>query len=88
MKNTLLYPLLLILTIGIVYSLTLRGVMGNPTPETIVNDLILRGMPFESSLARGRFAQTMAIAEDHVFHLENGKELIPAPDLGYYDGRF
>lgn len=88
MKQKLLYPLLLILATGIIYALTLRGVIGNPTPEEIVNDLSLRGLPFESSLARGRFAQTMAIAEDQTFHLTNGKELIATPDLGYYDGRF
>lgn len=83
-----IYPLILFFVIVLMYAATLRGVLGNPTPTQIVKELKEAGQPFESSLARGRFAQTMAIAEDGVFDLTNGKELIPIPDLGFFDGRF
>lgn len=80
--------LLIIFASVIVYGLTVRGVVGNPTPQQINAELTAAGQPFESSLARGRFAQTMAIVEDGTFDLTNGKEYIATPDVGLYDGRF
>lgn len=77
----------LILIPGIVLGTSIRGEVGNPNPQQIIQSVDQLGGAFESTLARGRYAQIMALAEDHRPDLINGKELIPIPDLGVYQGR-
>lgn len=68
-------------------SLNVRGQWGNATIESIRAVTTIQGSAFESSLARGRFAQTMALVDDKRADLINGKELIPMPDLGVVNGK-
>ena len=45
-------------------------------------------MPFELSPERGRYALTLAIAEDKTFQLKDEIARMALPDLGYYKGNF
>ena len=83
-----IYPAIIFILGIVLYGSTLKGVAGNPTPEKIIDEYTENGMPFESSQARGRFAQTMAIVEDGTFDLKNGKEIIALPDVGHYGIKF
>ena len=83
-----LYPIILFLLCSFFYGITFRGSLEPITPNRITSDLITVGQPFESTLARGRYAQTMAIVEDGVYDLRDGKELVALPDLGHYGTKF
>lgn len=87
MKKAL--PLLLIVLIGSVfYSLTLRGVYGNPISSDIKNNLDQATMPLELSPERGRFILTQALVEDNTFVLNTERAQAAFPDIGYYEGNF
>lgn len=86
MKN-LIAALSLCLVCALLLGLTVRGNWGNPRPGEISTKLIKQGEVFESTLSRGRYAQTMALVEDKVANLTNGKELVALPDAGFVSGR-
>jgi hypothetical protein len=86
MKSIIAALSLFILSFAVL-ALTLRGEWGNPNPSEINSSQKKLGSPFESSMARGRYAQTMALVEDKTADLRNGKEVIAMPDLGFYNGK-
>ncbi len=80
--------ILLIFFISFIYFLTLRGVNGNLYPNGKGNEKIISNTPpFETSLERGRYAQTIAIAENHTFILDKFRNFIK-PDLAWYNGHY
>lgn len=85
--KTFLAGLSLCITGALLLGLTVRGNWGNPRPNEIATKLNKQGEVFESTLSRGRYAQTMALVEDNVAYLTQGKEQIALPDAGYYAGR-
>ncbi len=57
--------------------------MGNPT----LSQVDVNVPPFESSLERGRFAQTISIAEFHSFNVDRFVEFVK-PDVAWYNGHY
>lgn len=86
MKNIPL--IILTLFIAVIFTLTLKGNLGNPSPENILDNLRVRGQPFELSPERGRYALTSSLAEDKSFYLKKNIAEYVTPDLGYVDGKF
>ncbi len=87
MKDKL--AVIFLIFIGILfYSLTIKGVLGNPRPEDFKNKLDQKSQALELSPERGRFANTLALAEFHTYDL--GQVLADAvyPDVGVYNGKF
>lgn len=78
----------MMLFIGMVFFLTLKGNPGNPTPIEIEDNLRSRSEPFELSPERGRYALTQSLAEDQSFFLRKDIARYVTPDLGYIDGKF
>lgn len=76
------------LTIVGVYVLTLRGVVGNPTPIEIKNNLDQTTKPLELSPERGRYALVMSLAENKSFALTQILADAVYPDVGYHDNKF
>lgn len=86
MKN--LTTLLLLIFIALIFALTLKGNLGNPSPPIIEQELRERGQPFELSPERGRYALTQSLAEDKSFFLRPEIARYVTPDLGYLDGKY
>jgi hypothetical protein len=87
MKDKL--AILFIIIVGLLfYSLTLRGVPGNPKADDFKNNLDQVTKPLELSPERGRFASVLALGDYHTYDL--GKELADAvyPDAGVYNGKY
>lgn len=87
MKN-LAIILFIVLFAGSLYTLTLKGVRGNPAPETIKATLEEAPKPFELSPERGRFAHVMALADNHEYALSQDLGEFVYPDVGWYKGKF
>lgn len=87
MKNFL--SLLFVILLGtIFYSLTLRGVWGNPQPKQIVNSLTMQGAPFESSHERSPYALILAYTTYGRFDLTQELADMGSADVSYYRGKF
>lgn len=86
MKN--LASVLVLIFIALIFSLTLKGNFGNPSPDRIFNSLRTRGEPFELSPERGRYAITMALAQDKSIFLREDIAKFVVPDLGYYNNKY
>jgi hypothetical protein len=87
MKNRL-NILLTIFFVASILVFTIKGVLGNPTPDEIYNKLRSEGMPFELSPERGRYALLTSVV-DHksvIFPLDVAQYVVP--DLGYIDGKY
>ena len=83
------FAILCLIVLGIIlYTLTIRGVAGNPNESTIKQTLSARSQPFELSPERGRFAHVLALAEDHTYALDKTLADFAYPDVGYYNGKF
>lgn len=87
MKNAL-YILFIVVVGAVFYTLTLRGVYGNPDQNAIKNNLDRATKPFELSPERGRYALVASLAENHSFALSQTLADAVYPDVGYYQGRF
>lgn len=74
--------------ISLIFIFTIKGNYGNPTPADIYNNMRVMGQPFELSPERGRYALTMALAQDHSFYLRQDIAKIVTPDLGFYKGKY
>jgi hypothetical protein len=69
------------------YLATIKGTPGNPDAKQIrAQDSATK--PFELSPERGRFAHTVAFAEQGSFSLSQDLADAVYPDVGYVDGRF
>lgn len=71
----------------ILYTLTLRGVYGNPPGESIKNNLDQTTKPFELSPERDRYVLILSLAENKSFALSKVLANAAYPDTGYYQGR-
>ncbi len=87
MPKKVLYPILIFAAV-IIYILTLKGAMGNPTPEEVENGLDQNAMSMELSPERGRYALVMSLVSDHSFALSETLAKAVYPDIGYYNGRY
>jgi len=70
------------------YTLTLRGSLGNPSIKQIDTTLKEYSQPFESSHERSPFALIMSLDRDKKFDLSRDLADIGAPDVSYHDGKF
>jgi hypothetical protein len=71
----------------ILYTLTLRGVYGNPPGGSIKNNLDQATKPFELSPERDRYVLILSLAENKSFALSKVLANAAYPDDGYYQGR-
>ena len=84
-------PLLLVLLtlfIGLILALSIRGVYGNPTTETLNSLYFKDDGPLELSPEKGRFALIFSLIEDKSFHFSLPVARTVTPDLGYQDGKY
>ena len=86
MKNII--PIILVFFISLVFMLTIKGNLGNPSPEYIFDNLRVKGQPFELSPERGRYALTSSLSEDKSFYLRKNIAKYVTPDLGFIDGKY
>jgi hypothetical protein len=80
----LLGNILLILFLGTILVLSVRGLPGNPTPAQLNTTYWKDNGPFELSPERGRFAMLYSLVEDHSFHLAPSLAAFTSPDVGYW----
>lgn len=78
---------ILVLVAGSLYLLTIRGTTGNPTVDTLQNQ-VSETQPFELSPERGRFAHVVSLGETKQFQLGLSLANFVYPDVGWYSGRF
>lgn len=90
-KGILLPHRLIILGIWILvlmlYLLTFRGSLGNPTPNQIDNELNSSGQVFETSQERSRYALILSLYYDRSFAIDNYASM-GTPDIGYILGHY
>ncbi len=87
MKNIKL-TILFTLSVFLVLTLTIKGVWGNPDPETINRDLKGEAMPFELSPERGRFALLSSIVDYNSLNFPTEVARYVVPDLGFHNGKY
>lgn len=73
----------------IVLTLSLRGLSGSPSSNTINNTKWRGGnSPFELSPERGRFALTLSLVENKSFYFSTPLARFAIPDLGYKNNHY
>ena len=87
MKNTFAIIFLIILSTTL-YTLTLRGISGNPDINTVKAEYEGTTNPLELSPERGRFAHVLALGEYGRYDLDQRLGELAYPDVGYSDGKF
>lgn len=85
MKNFFAIIFLVLLSAGL-YSLTIRGVYGNPDVRAM-QSMKDTTQPFELSPERGRFAHLYSLVENHSYALSSKLANFVYPDVGFYKGR-
>lgn len=81
------YIRLSLLFVFTVYLLTVRGFAGNVDLKDLNSSGQNHTPPFETSLERGRFAQTVSLSVDHIFNVDKYTGFLK-PDLAWYNGHF
>ena len=82
------YIYLVITVIALVlYAVTIRGNLGNPTPQQINSTLKSNGQAFETSQERARYALILSLTNDHSFAIDNYAAL-GTPDIGKANGHY
>lgn len=79
---------LFLLFCSIVLALTVHGIVGNPTSESLLSPIWRDNGPFELSPERGRFALTYSIIENGSFYFSKPIAQFIVPDLGYINGHY
>lgn len=70
------------------YALTLKGQVGNLHPLGTGNQAIKANTPpFETSMERGRYAQTVSLAEGGDYDVTEFRQFLK-PDIAWYNNRF
>ncbi len=87
MKGSII-NIIFIVFCALILGLSLRGVYGNPSAETINDSFWVEDGPFELSPERGRFALTYSIIEDQSVSFSVPLARFILPDLGYQDGKY
>lgn len=80
--------LVVIVIVGGLYALTLRGVPGNPAPADFKQKLDQQTQPFELSPERGRYVHLVALAATGRYNLSTELAEAAFPDVGVYNGKF
>ncbi len=90
LKNIFKIIAILLIIIGSIVALaaTVRGISGNPTPQTIYDSLRSQGKPFELSSERSRYALVFSIVENHSLEFSKNIAQLALPDLGTIHGKF
>ncbi len=81
-------PIVFFIFCALMLALSLRGIKGNPTSESMNDSRWKDEGPIELSPERGRFALTMSIVEDKSFHYSLPIARFTLPDLGYSNGNY
>lgn len=71
----------------ILYTLTIRGNVGNPTPQEINGPLKSTGQAFETSQERARYALILSLVNDKSFAIDHYASL-GTPDIGRAQGHY
>lgn len=79
---------LLVFFCSVVLALSVRGLPGNPTSETLADKSWIKEGPFELSPERGRFALTYSLVEDKSVSFSEDIARFTLPDLGYKNGKY
>jgi len=88
MKKLFFSSLVLMIICAIILILSIRGIAGNPT-ENSINSLGWKDDgPFELSPERGRFALTHSLVEDKSLFFSLPLARFVVPDLGYVKGKY
>lgn len=84
----ILYTVLLLIFCAVILAVSVRGNVGNPTPNELNTDSWKNAGPLELSPERGRFALLYAITEQHTFSFSTDLARFATPDVGYTDGKY
>src|SRR6266852_5921792 len=77
-----------LLFVFLIYISTLRGIPGNPIPNTNGKTTINTNKPpFETSMERGRYTQITSFALYHKVNLDQFSDFLK-PDLAWYNGHY
>lgn len=88
MIKKVLFTTLFITFCASILALSLRGIQGNPTSETINQPYWKDDGPLELSPDRGKYALTYSIVEDKSFSFSLPVARFATPDLGYINGKY
>ena len=80
--------IVIVLLGAFLYTLTIRGEMGNPVAADFRDNLDLPTRAFELSPERGRFTHVIALAENNTYALGEDLRDVALPDVGYFDGQY
>lgn len=85
---TMIGMMVVILFLGLILALSLRGLPGNPTSDQLSSPLWEDNGPLELSPERGRYALTYSLVTDGSFYFSVPLARFVAPDLGYHNGKY
>ncbi|MBM2817803.1 MAG: hypothetical protein HW401_393 [Parcubacteria group bacterium] len=88
MKKQSYFTILFFVFCAIILALSLRGIAGNPSAETINNPEWKESGPLELSPDRGRFALMYSLVEDQSFQFSLPLARFTTPDVGYVNGKY
>lgn len=81
-----IYVLLLVISI-VLYALTIRGNLGNPSPYEIEYVFNNSGGAYETSQERSRYAIILSMYHDNTFNIDNFASM-GTPDVGKINGHY
>lgn len=87
MKN-LFNTVLLLIFCGLILTLSIRGIPGNPNDSTLNKTYWTEDGPLELSPERGKFALTYSIIENNSFKFSIPLARLATPDLGFHNGEY
>lgn len=88
MIKKILFPSFFVLFCTVILALSIRGIPGNPTSQTMNEDQWKDSGPFELSPERGRYSLLYSIIEDKSFIFSLPVARFAAPDVAYKDGNY
>lgn len=88
MKKQSYITILFFIFCAIILAMSLRGILGNPTAQTLNDPEWKEEGPLELSPDRGRFALTYSLVEDQSFQFSLPLARFTTPDVGYVNGRY
>lgn len=80
--------ILTFLIVAIILALSVRGYLGNPTPDQLNTQEWGYDGPFELSPERGRYALLYSLVEAKSFYFPVDVAKFAIPDLGYFNGHY
>lgn len=80
--------ILLLLSLIVIFAVSIHGIVGNPTEETLNDPVWKDEGSLELSPDRGRFALTYSVMENKSFHFSLPVATFAAPDVAFNDGKY